>query len=390
MGCRLQNLYYILEGFLKTNVPLIGWNQAGLIPFLGVDDIGIYVLIPQLVRFFNISLEQAINLFFYTLLSGSFLLGLCGFFLIYKTMLTRVIVIVWLGLLASFIMHYNIGDVYLAYCSAHLAIIPLFLYFIKRNDSYALAFYLFFTGIVCGALHYVRSFSSLGVLVFILCILITKKNNNYSKKLILLSCLIMGMLCPFLYFKNVIKSYEKYAQQQFRSFTEFPTVHPFWHNVYLGFGFLNFENTSKIQMNDEYACTKVQETDPSLSIATITPYESILKDEVISLCKTRPMYVLFTIFAKLGILFLYLLLFANIGLLMAFFRPKNWSLECTFYLAGMTNMIAPLITAPYYWYSLGFITIATLYGIVSCNEALVNIQHFIRMPLLKKKSILTS
>lgn len=375
MGCRLQNLYYVLEGFLKTNIPLIGWNGSSLIPFLGADDIGIYVIIPQLVRFFTINLDQAINLFFYTLLVSSFLLSLSGFFLLYKTFVTRCIATGWLFFLAYFIMRYKIGDVYLAYCIAHLAIIPLFLYFItfKNSSSRAFSFYLIFAGMHCGILHYIRSFSSLGVVIFMLFILIAEKNYLLKKKLLLLSCLGIGILCPFLYFKNIITTYEQYASKNLTSFTEFPTVHPFWHNVYLGFGFLNFENTTKIQMNDEYACLKVKETHPELTLVDITPYEAVLKNEVIALCTSRPMYVLFTIFAKLGILFLYFIIFANLGILAVFLRPKNWLLEFAFFIAGIANMIVPIISAPYYWYSLGFITIASLYGIVSCNEAIRNL-----------------
>ena len=54
MGCRLQNLYAVIEGFAKTKVPLILYDGTNLLPFLSIDDIGIYVFIPQLVRMLGV------------------------------------------------------------------------------------------------------------------------------------------------------------------------------------------------------------------------------------------------------------------------------------------------------------------------------------------------
>lgn len=371
MGCRLQNLIYTIEGFLRTQIPLIGYNGTSLQPFWGFDDIGIFVLIPQMVRSFNLSLGQAINYFFYGILVLGFFFGILGFFLLYKTFLTRTFSCLALFLLAYFIRRYDVGDVYTAYLGATLGIIPLFLYFLKeKSNSYLFVIYLFLSGIVLETLHYIRSHSSTATLIFIGMSLACASHFHFKKKLLLSTCLLLGMTCSFIYFKTTIGQYETYARTQFQEFTDFPTIHPFWHAVYIGLGFLSFENKDNIQMNDEYAFATVQKHNPSITLLQTSDYESIIKSIVLSLFKSRPFFILFTFFAKLGILFFYLLLFAHVGLLAALFRKKEWRFEIPFLCATSFTMLFPLLTLPSYWYSLGFITMATIYGIISTNEAL--------------------
>lgn len=374
MATRLKNLVYIVAGFIKTEVPLVGFDGESLLPFLGFDDIGIYILIPKLVRFFNISIEQAINFFFYGIIASGFFFGILGFFLLYKTFLTRLVACAGLLFLAYFIRRYDVGDVYSAYLAAALGVIPLTIYFIKEKwDSSLFYYFFFFAGIALGTLHYIRSFSGLATLVFMAVILVGSKHILLKKKLILTCTLLGGLACPYSYFTNTIYNYEQYAHQQFKANTDFPTVHPFWHTIYLGFGFLNFENKDKIQLEDEYAFDKVQQIAPSISLQQTNDYETILKNEVYTLFKTRPFFIFFTIFAKLGILFFYLLLFGNLGLLALFLRIKQWNIELAFYSSALVTMLFPLLTLPNYWYSIGFITVTTLYNIMSINELLLTI-----------------
>ena len=74
-----------------------------------------------------------------------------------------------------------------------------------------------------------------------------------------------------------------------------------------------------------------------------------------------------TFFAKIGILLMYLVIFANVGLVAAFFYPKPWQIECAFWGALATSSLFSILVLPTIEYSLGFIAFATLYGIVSIN-----------------------
>jgi len=303
MGCRLLGLQHIIAGFIKTGIPLIGFDGSNIIPFLVGDDIGMYVFIPQLVRFFNISLQQAIDLFFYSIMTSSFALALIGFFLLYRTLATRIVAISGLSFLLYFILKFSIQDVYLAYCVGNLFIVPLFLYLVaKKNDSHLFPWFLLVSGIIVSSLHYIRAHSALGVLVFIGSMLLTQPLISYKKKLALLSCLLVGLALPIIYFKSIINTYENYARKEIDGFKEFPTYHPFWHTIYLGFGFLNYNNRDGIKYDDEFAYEHVKKIAPNISHQNnFNDYEEILKNETYSLWKKQSYFFVYTIFAKLGI-----------------------------------------------------------------------------------------
>ena len=106
---RYQDLQHVIEGYKQTSVPLVMHNGQHVMPYAttGGDDIGIYLLIPKLAKFFNLSADQAISLFFYGIIFSSLALGLLGFFLLYKTVWERFVACV--GLLISLFLPFAIS-----------------------------------------------------------------------------------------------------------------------------------------------------------------------------------------------------------------------------------------------------------------------------------------
>lgn len=376
MECRFANLQSVINGFSHTQVPLVLFDGTNLLPFVAIDDIGIYVVIPKLVRLFGISLSKAINLFFYTLLFASFFLALVGLFLFYQSAITRLTSALTLSLLGGFlfIMRNALGDVCLMYLVSGLAIVPLFLYFMYKNTSSSLFyFYLFFTGTFLGTLHYIRAYSGLGTLVFIVTLLLIHAHVNIRKALLLFGLLGAGFACPVIYFTSVIQEYQHYAQQHFPEYEHLSMQHPFWHQAYIGFGFLKWMNDDNIRYEDSFGEATVKSCNPNVTTTQTTEYEAILKEKTLLLFKKQPFFVYYTLFAKLGVLLLFLLIFAHSGLLAALFFPKPWYIELAFFLGLAANAIFPVLAMPFLSYSLGFIAFATLYGVISINNALLSI-----------------
>ena len=369
MESRFLNLHNVAEGLSKTNIPLISWNGMELTPFLGYDDIGIYVLIPKLAKLLNVSLPVAINLFFYSIFLGSLTLALIGFFLWNKSPVMRSIILLEIVLL-TLPIHYLIHDVYSAHFAANLGFIPLFLYFInKKNTSYIFYLFMFCAGLSLGMLHYIRSYSSIGVFLFMLIMLTLNSFLSLQKKIIFISLLFLGSIVPVGYFHRVINNYESYCKNRLESTMDLPTEHPFWHPIYLGFGFLNLHNKDKIEWSDTCGELKVKSINPEIDIKQFTAYETILKEETYTLLKTQPLFVLFTIFSKIGILLFYFLFFANIGCIAFCIRSKQWVTELAFLSALSINALFPLLAVPFCSYSLGFICVATIYGLYSIQQA---------------------
>lgn len=368
MPCRLISLIQTLQGYQKTGIPLIAFDGKKLSPIFTADDLGIYVIIPKIATFLNLSIEQAIHVFFYSILIIPFIIGFLGFFKLYQSTAQRIIASIWLVLLALFAA--RIGDVYLAYAACTVSLIPWCLYFVKKGHfSNSFLFYGFLSGFLISFFHYIRAYSSLGTLLFIMIVLGFSHVFSLKQKTLVGMFFIIGMIIPITYFNHAYNEYKTYATAHFPESSLIMKKHVLWHNTYMGFSFLNFKNPDNIHYGDSFTDAKAKSINPGV-ISNSPEYEETLKQEIIRLIKNYPVFIIWTLFAKIGILFLFLLIFANGGLIAAFVYSKPWYIEGAFWSSLLFNSIFPLLAIPISEYSLGFIATAALYGIVSINNAL--------------------
>ncbi len=384
MQCRLIHLKNTLLGYQKTGISLIEFNGKEFSPCFTEDDIGIYVIIPKIANFFNLSINQAINSFFYALIFIPLLVGTLGFFFYYKSNLQRAIATISLLLLAR--QACFLGDVYLSYYACVVTIVPWSLYFWKQKkytDNFLL--FSFAVGIIVGFFQYIRAYSGIGTILFFFILFsnyLFSKNNKAIKSICLLA---LGLALPVLYFNRIHTSSLNYLKSNLSHTVQIQKNHLFWHPVYLGFGFLKTLNSNNIEWSDEFGYKKVNEKNPGITIKNTLEYEEVLKNEVYNLFKNHFQFVLFTIFAKIGIMLFYLVKYANFGLIIALFYRKPWPLELAFWIGMGFYAIFPILAIPIFIeYALGFISVATLYGIVSINYALEHglLNRFIRRKIV--------
>lgn len=355
------------QGLLKTGIPLIEYDGTKLLPTFTSDDIGIYIIIPKLSYWFNISIEQASHLFFYGILLLPCLIGVLGFLYYYQKISTKIISSFALILLMR--QAYSVGDVYLSYYACVTALVPWSFYFSTKQYSKKTLLFMFLAGLGISFFHYIRAYSGLGVLFFMIALFVLQQ--NYTKKELLFSVLafVAGIYVPVRYFSYNYHQSVAYAQEHLKDVDIGENKHVFWHSIYIGFGFLQEKNPDNIKYDDSIGIKKVQSINPSIKSINIE-YEKTLKHEVINLIKNHWEFFIFTIFAKIGVLFWYLILFANIGLIAALFYRKPLYLEYSFFLAFIVYSIFPILAIPIKEYSLGFISLAALYGVISINYAI--------------------
>lgn len=371
MGCRLINLERVFYGYLRTGVSLIEWNGTILAHNMHFDDIGIYIIIPRLAHFFSLPIMQAIDLFFYIVLLLPPFIGMCGFFLLYHSWIQRSIAAGCLLLLTR--VAYGLGDVYLAYYATAIAIIPWVLYWAQRRryDTFLLTGS-FLCGFWIALCHYIRAYSGIGALIFAGIMLATSSFLTKKQKVAVLLCGVLGALPVIGYMQYTYRASVDYVTQHLPHSAVAQPHHVFWHNIYLGFGFLKHNND--IEYRDGYGEEKAKEK--GVAIEQADQYEKVIRNEIIDLIQHHTTFVLFTFFAKLGIMFFLLLKFANVGLLASFFVRKPWQLELSFWSALLFYALFPLLTMPTLLeYSLGFITCAVLYAVVSINYAIEQKWH---------------
>ena len=98
-------------------------------------------------------------------------------------------------------------------------------------------------------------------------------------------------------------------------------------------------------------------------------YETILKNEYFKFVKAYPLFFIKTLFAKFGVCFMYLLMFANFGLLLAIYYPQGYLYNFLFASGIGFNMLFGLLATPEYQYFMGLFAFATLYGVYSIDYA---------------------
>ncbi len=365
MNCRYEWLQQTLAGYVKTGMQLIGTDGTNVFPsaYLG-DDLGIYYFIPKLVWLLNISLDRAIELFFCGMVALSFLLAIIGFFLLSSSFIVRVIAALAIAKLSHLACCWS-TDVYLSYYCIAFSVVPLMIYFMrKRVMTIPFGFFSFLSGIGIGYAHYIRGFSGLPVLLFVVVSSLFYFRVPWKKKFFLIFLVLLGLMIPVVHFSYLFYQRQAYFGADYVTHVD---SHPFWHNIYIGLGFLN--NRFGIRWNDGVAIEKMKQIEPDAVYPT-QEYEKVARGEVFRLIKKHTRFVLTTIFAKIGVLLLYLLVFANIGLVAAFFYRKPWGLELSFWLALLFSSVFALLALPEPVYLFGFIAFACLYGLVSIDFAI--------------------
>lgn len=364
---RYAHLAHCLAGYKKTGVSLIEYTGTALVPTFAADDLGIYILIPKLAALLNCSIETAMTLFFNGIAIGSFLIGFTGFCFLYKSWLARFVSFFCMFSVVIFSLM-KVGDVYVVYSSCAFALVPWSLYFVKNKSYLSFCIFNLFAGYYIGTAHYIRTYSSLPTLGFILFLLIVAQLEMGKKVLIALS-LFFGLFASMYYFSSVYNEYVQYAQKNLPACTVASKNHVFWHAAYCGLGFLRFANKDNIEWNDSCGEAKALSIDPQATIDKTDLYESVLKKEVLKIIKEQPLFFLFTVWAKIGILLFYFLVFANVGILAALLFPSPWYINGAFSCALFLSALFPLLTVPVYSYSLGFMAFSTLFALVSINNA---------------------
>ena len=362
MQCRYDALSQSIGGYAQTHIPLILDNGKELVPAVTADDIGIYCLIPKMCYHFGLSLDSAILWFFNFITFGSLAFGLFGFFLLYRSWIARIIS--WSGLLfASLIVcKYGFTDVYRA-ASIMLAIIPLSLYFLHKNtQSKWLPTFLFCTGMAAGFFNYIRGHSGTTALVFVLGLLLLNSAFAWRKKAWLCLFVAGGFVLPIIYFNHQYHLYKTYAQSHFPHQNLDSGVHVFWHQIYIGLGYL--QNPYGFAYDDNVAIAKVHELNAKIAYPS-KESEHLLANELMHFTQQHPFFVIATVGAKMGILFLFFILYANIGIFAALWRRKRTIIDEAFFLLLLISALPGILAIPSEQYSLAFIATAILFNIIT-------------------------
>ncbi|MCS7212512.1 MAG: hypothetical protein NZ844_12895, partial [Chloroherpetonaceae bacterium] len=234
------------QSYTPSPPPLVGIVQADsgvAYRALGAtDDAGLFYLLPKLVAFLNLPLNVVWALWFFGLLALALAAGIYSTLRLLQSPLAKALYLIELVVLTVLIV--KVGDVYqLAPCLA-LVGVPLALqYFSKPIDEKRFRIgmaALVAAGVIFGWAHLIRAHSATAVLLFIGTLLLCATQIAWPKRGLLLAALIIGFVLPQVYMKPVFDARDSFLQARV-GYRSIARQHPFWHSVYIGFGYLSNE-----------------------------------------------------------------------------------------------------------------------------------------------------
>ena len=180
-------------------------------------------------------------------------------------------------------------------------------------------------------------------------------------------CLLLILACiPSVIFEQSLTARRDAALARIGQSATSPNTHLLWHTVYIGLGFI--PNSEVSEYRDSVAWDKVRSIDPTATYAS-TRYETIIKHEVWSVVKRKPILVIGILTAKAGIVIcLFLILLSPVRRLMFTERALLWLDVAIVLTMGMSAMSA-IAAVPRTSYLTTFLCLGFLYSAIKlCRE----------------------
>ena len=374
MVLRLVWLGRLVDGYRQSGIPWIVSNGSELSAMMNFgDDVGLFYFVPLISKFFLVSMDRALEFFLFGIAGIACLIGIVGFFFLYRSFLPRLISVVGLLVISAIIIKSCRLDgdcIYAPPAVGVMAIVPWALYYLtRRKASVGLYSFMVFAGVVVGLCNFVRNCSGLPVLIFVLALLVLRSDWTWKRRFILASALVVGILLVIGFIKLLVFRHAEFClANKITPLKEFN--HPLWHTVYWGLGFLQKPfNTTGIYHDDQCVIDLVRDLNPSAEYLS-AEYHSTVRDALLRLIIRKPLLFFRTVFAKLGCCLLYFLMFCNIGIVASLWRRKSLSVDIAFIVAMLVSIIPGLVAIPSTSYLMGFVALSILYAIVSVANAL--------------------
>jgi hypothetical protein len=263
MDIRYKELCLTLAGHDASGQPLVALQNGHFFASNYCDDQGIAWLIPALIRAFHLTLDEGIDLFFDAALGLSLILGLLGFFLLFRDAISRAIAAGGLGLL--FLGTWMAGDVSMFYVIPAVAVVPLFLWSTRKaTSSVIFIIFLFFSGALIGISNIVRSHSGTATLIFLVFVLLMGERPAVKWKIILCAVLLAGMAGSYLAYEHAFAQQTEFLSRREPATTPPQRGHVLWHSVYIGLGFM--QNPYVPAYEDGVGFRKAHSIDPTVVV----------------------------------------------------------------------------------------------------------------------------
>jgi hypothetical protein len=360
MPSRRADLEQTIAGYERSKTPLVAFDGTQFVPAGFTDDPGLYYFVPAMGRILHANLDESISIFYLSILGIAFAIGAVGFTLILSGWPSRIIGISWLLIVA--IVVYKIGDLYLVEFALPAVLVPWSLWWVcgkPRKSRVGFGLFAFISGFLVASSQFLRLSAGPPAIAFMAVLFTLCLRANRKWKLAVFSLLLAGFMLPRAYFDHVASQRDQFLANRSSDFSIGTSRYHFWHSAYMGLGFLR--NPYVQGSCDDFNKEKVRSISPDAAYLS-ADFDRILKQETLAIVRHHPLFAIFTVVAKLGIVFTVVLVFANVGLLLIKRLPPP--LQFALYAPLLVSTIPLLIVVPLKLYFVGVIAYSTMLGIV--------------------------
>lgn len=363
MPWRLSNLEATVRAFLQTGVPLVRVGPTGLYsPANPTDDPGLFLFVPWIAKLFGVDAVAGKDALLIGIVVVAFLTGAAGILWGFRTRAGKIVGVLGLAALAAVTL--KVGDVYTVSSAVLMGLVPWVIGVTRNPSQRALLWLGAAGGLAAGWANLMRSQAgTAAVLVTVLAIALLR-DVPWKRRFASLALVATGLLVVAVSLAAVEARRDAYLETVPRDPAPAAVGHPFWHTVYIGLGYV--PNAYGLAYDDRIAEAKVESIAPGEAIGS-KRYERILRDEVLALVKSDPSFIARVEVAKAARIAIFLLAFANIGLL-AWVLARPPAVEWLPVTAALAYTALPgFVAIPRPDYLLGFIAMSVLIGILGID-----------------------
>lgn len=369
MGVRYVDLLRAQRGLACSGVPLVAFDGLRYRPAAAwSDDPGLYLLVPELARLTGLNIADSADVLVASSVVLAGLVGLWGFLKTAKTVAGRCI-----GMIAFLLMVtqvFRVGQVYALGVVPAIACAPWIVFFALRERlTLGSILTMAVSGVLAAIANAIRSHSGLALLIFAGVMAFGVYKVRLTARVLTALALLAGLASGEFVLHHIYDQRDEFLRHQAGAVVENAGGHVFWHSVYIGFAFVG--NSDVPAYRDDVAFGKAYQMRPE--VAPYTPeYEQVMRDQVLELARKRPALVAGNVALKVVIIFLYCLLFTNVGLYAAVIVPKEIAVESAFLLAIGMGALPGILVVPVKPYILGGIVFCVIYAAFGVDYALQN------------------
>lgn len=362
LGDRYHEVIEALLGWNETGVPLVGRVNGRWEAVPCGDDTGLFYIVPLLARQTGWTADRSLDDFLFGVIVVSAITGVAGLWVTASGVWQRMLAVIPVA--AGTYLSYKMGDVYVVQTSVVIILLPWLVYALKTGSRSWIRFLIvFLSGIALGLAQWIRTQSGSSMILFF-SVLLCFSTFRRSLRVLLAAILLIGASLPLLYAQYPLQERDRFLVRHQPGYHSSLNHHLFWHTVYVGLSYLT--NPYVSAWRDSEAVEYVQSVDPE-AIYGGEEYESILRSRVEEIAHRDPMFILYTVAAKSGVLVCILLLCINVGLAAAISGPKSPGMELAFWLAMAFASLPGIVAIPVPQYVLGMIMLALYYWYYSLS-----------------------